>query len=386
MEKLKYDELYLSYLMNELEVILYNIQEASITYYGESMRSKIEKTVNDIVVAFIVKNYSNLELKTLKDEAYNLFKFHLDNLNKDNKFTDDEIIKYALLSDIKPTIKLKEFRDYLLKFTSLDWISKKKIDSHSNNIFLGSNRGSFSDGLIDLLCSIPQNISGAAHSNTNHGKLIILRILRSGKISLHALIHEINHHLQKEELFILQDDNIEKIKRVTGITGNRYDLINELINEYSSQEIMKIFMSYYSSPLLDTKFSSGYLIMDKICDDTIKKIYEIIKPEIKGNLINGNANIIKKIIDDCGQNNYYAKLNGLFNYLQEKMIIADSKGETFEAFMNNLSREDREEYINFSKDIFHGVKDNCLKYQQIIEENIAFTKQLIKEGRARRIK
>lgn len=144
--------------------------------------------------------------------------------------------------------------------------------------------------------------------------IIILR--KTDQLSLHTLIHEINHTLH---------NNVEELQLV-GLTallgggkGKEYHsglelyhdstlrTFYELINEYMSYDLIEIFLETYpeyaaTNSNIDIEFKhSTYLHVDDMVDNKIKELYTIWIDRIKELLITCQG---RKLIDEFGKDNY----------------------------------------------------------------------------------
>lgn len=92
-------------------------------------------------------------------------------------------------------------------------------------------------------------------------------------IKILALIHEINHLLSKGYLSSKFDDKKELFYGF----DNSGDFIYEIINEYISLDILKIFKTKVatSNPLLDFNTNTGYIDLDSCSKFVIKTMYII---------------------------------------------------------------------------------------------------------------
>lgn len=385
---LKYEKFYEKYLNDEIAKILEYLKQSFIEFYGKSNKNKIEKVFNDLVIVYLVKNYTEQEINKKLSDTENSYRTYLNVLlTKKPILSEFDLIEYSLnINDFKSN-KSIEFKERLLNFSYSKLLKKKKINNNSLNIILGMNKGSLLQDFETLFTDyVDYYTKGFSVSETNHSSLIGLRIDKKGKVSLHTLVHEINHQLQKEDLFyVIDNDNKEKIFRVEGLTNNNIDLVNELINEYCSEEIMNIFKRKYNSSLLDWNFFSGYLKIDEVSGNTMKKTYLLLKDEIKSRLINGKARTLRNIIDGDGKENY-SLLNIFYNKIKENMLKASNNGMKFNEYISTLSEEKKKGYVQFANGIYISIKNN---FETFNKYNIDLNNQvnrMIEEGSARKIK
>lgn len=381
-----YEDVYKRYLDAEMNKILECLKETFIEFYSESNRNKIEKVFNDLVIVYLAENYTDKELNEKLLSTEKSYKSCLDELlSKKPILSEFDLIEYSLNINNSKSNKLLDFKGKLLNFSYSKLLKMEKINNNSLNIILGTNKGSVSQSLETLFSNyVEYSIAGFSVNKTNHSNLIGLRI-KNGKVSLHTLIHEINHALQKEDLLsVIDNDNKEKIFRVEGITNNSDDLVGELINEYCSEDIMNIFKQKCDSFLLDLKFSSGYLKIDQVSGNIMKKTYLLLKDEIKSRLINGNARTIRNIIDGDSKENY-SLLNIFYNKIKENMIKANNNGMKFTEYVSTLPEEKKKGYLQFANGIYTSIKNNFNIFKTY---NINLNNQvnrMIEEEKARKI-
>ena len=384
---MKYEEFYKRYLNSEIGTILEYLKESFVEFYGESNKNKVEKVFNNLVVVYLEKNFTEQELNEKLSITEKSYRTCLDELlSKKPILSEFDLIEYSLNINNSTSKKLIDFKERLLNFAYSKLLKMKKINNNSLNIILGMNKGSVSQDLETLFSDyVEYSTVGFSVNKTNHSNLVGLRI-KNGKVSLHTLIHEINHQLQIEDLFhVIDNDNKEKKFRVEGITNNNKDLVNELINEYCSEDIMNIFKQKYNSSLLDLNFSSGYLKIDEVSGNIMKKTYLLLKDEIKSRLINGNAKTIRNIIDGDSKENY-SLLNIFYNKIRENMTKASNNGMKFTEYISTLSEEKRKGYVEFANGIYVSIKNNFDIFKTY---NINLNNQInkmIEEGKARKIK
>lgn len=303
---MKYEDIYKRYLNSEIDLILEHLKESFIEYYGETNRNKIENIFNDLIIVYLAKNYSEQEINEKLSVTETSYKTYLNELlSNSSTLNENYLVDYSLNINCTTSSKLIDFKKKLLDLGYSKLLKKTKCNNSSLNIILEMSKGSLSQEIETLFSNyVDYSIAGFSVAKTNHSNLIGLRINKKGKISLHTLVHEINHQLQKEVLFYVANNNTDQKFMVEGITNNKYDLINELINEYCSKDVMDIFKKNFSSALLDLSFDSGYLRIDQLSGNVMKKTYDLLKKEISLRLINGNARTIRYIIDGKDKENY----------------------------------------------------------------------------------
>ena len=385
---MKYEDIYERYLNNEIDSILRNLREAFVEYYGEDNRNKIEKIFNNLVIIYFVKNYSEKQINNKINSLSNNYTEFLKQLLKNKPMLkENDIVEYLFNNKNFISNKLKDFENKLLDLSYFKLLKQKKINDSTLNIIIGMNKGSISKNLEIMISDyVSYFTAGFSIPKTNHHNLIGLRFNKRGKIRLHTLVHEINHQLQKEELFKIVDDNgKESIFLVDGITNNHDDIINELVNEYCSKEIMDIFNRNFTSNLLELSFNSGYLYIDQISGNIMKKTYNLLKKEIKLRLINGNIKTIQYIIDGDDKENY-SLLNSFYNKIRSNMYKASETGIKFDEYLEKLPDEKKNGYVQFANGIYSSIKNNYNKFE---EYNLNLNNQvnkMIEEGTAKKIK
>lgn len=387
---MKYEEIYIKYLNQETDLILFNLKESFIEYYGESSKSKIESIFDSLVIVYLTKNPSQ---KTLGDKiekssfSYNELIAIL--LKNQSKLTEKDLIEYALNSTNFISNKLTNFKEKLIELSYSKLLQSKKINSISKNILLNMSKGCISKELEELFTEfVDDYTAGFSYAKTNHSALIAIRINKQGKIALHTLIHEINHQLQKEEIFkVINKDQTEQFFLVEGITNNHKDLVNELINEYVTKDIMDIFNQKFSSSLLDLKFTSGYLLIDQISGNVMKKVYTLLRKEIKERLINGNARTIRKLIDGENKENYQL-LNIFYNKIKSNILELKENEtiKTFSEYVNVLSENEKNRYVQFTNSIYQSIENNFFNYKRYEEDLKKKVSEMVEEGQTRKFK
>lgn len=194
-----------------------------------------------------------------------------------------------------------------------------------------------------------------------------IAILRPNEqLSLHTLIHEINHtlHNEKEQLdFGFTSSVMSIISSLStkgnseyneGIKGTDDDLIYEIINDYMSYDILEILkviikQSNIQFDGIDFDFDNfNYLYLDQIDDYIIKKFYEHNKDEIKKLLVLARG---KEILSRYSYFNYDAE-NKRINYIhtnfennstrmqqQQGLTIEEAKENTLQFLISKLKQK-----------------------------------------------
>ncbi len=387
---MKYEEIYIQYLNQEISLILSNLKESFIEYYGKNNKNKIESVFNNVVIVYLTKNYSQEELEDkVKKSIFNYNELIAILLKNHPKLKEKDLIEYALNDTNFTSNKLTNFKEKLLDLSYSKLLQSKKIDSSSKNILLNMNKGSLNRELEKSFTDfLNYSTEGFSYAKTNHSALIGLRVTKQGKVRLQLLVHEINHQLQKEEIFkVINNEQKEQVFLVEGITNNKEDLVNELINEYSTKDIMDIFNQNFSSSLLDLTFTSGYLQIDQISGNVMKKVYALLKQEIKRRLINGDVRTIRKIIDGENKENYQL-LNIFYNKIKSNILkLKETKTiKTFSEYVNVLSENEKNRYVQFSNSIYQSIENNFFKYQQYEIDLKKKISEMVEEGHAKKVK
>lgn len=221
----KYEELkrkYNNLIKQTLDKNRIILIESFVEYYGEKFRYIIEKRYNEITFIYYIDwNMIDLVVKEFIPKVDNSDKY-VDFINFSRSRR-----KFHLLKIFE---KKNNLPDNLIGVTNTSIVNKNAIVKWLFKALNSSNPRSYNYG------------------NINHmDRLISFQILALSEL---AIIHEINHSITRDNLAYLVDDNmsicaVSKTGLSIDITNqnNEEKIIEELLNEKSSKEILKIFKS-----------------------------------------------------------------------------------------------------------------------------------------------
>lgn len=389
MKEAYYVDLYTNIFECIMKDVLSKLREAFIEYYGEENIGRINNVFDKLTFIYITKNSeTNILLdkkRKRKAEYLSLVEQYIEKSVTNLK--EIEIIDYALSVRAKNTKKLFDFRQKFIKYSFLEYVCSKKKNEVNESIYLSSNKKMIDDELVTFSEKL---INSGAYPDVlaDYGYLTFIKI-QNGQIPLHDLVHEINHHLQKESFYkLVYDDGVEKTYTRKGITNDSQDMIEELLNDYISKDVLNIYLKKFGDDsYVSKRCESGYFVIDEVCGYPVKKIYELLLDVIRKNLINGNAGIVKEIINDCDKDNYKT-LDKLFKIIKNDMEykyknsnIKVFSGEYLDT-INDLRLEKINELVNVLLGSITKSCDNYFKYQINCDKYID---ELVKDGKARRI-
>lgn len=287
--------------------VLETLRKAFTKYYGEENKGKIDSVIEDLIIVYVGTNIKQNELDNKIAEADSVLKnsIHSMIIKSNHKVTVENLIDYALNDENPMTFKKQKLKEELLTYIYYLYLQKRKINETDLSVILDLNKGSLSEQLSLIGRSLGTATAGGAYPYTNHSSLMYLK-MKKGKISLHTLIHETNHLLQKEDIAFIEEKSGTKKLGISGMTERSDVLVDETINDYISKDVLDIFLTLYDGDLtmLDPTFHGGYLVIDSVCDNIGFRTYSLLKEDIKNNFINGNARKIKKIINFSNRYNY----------------------------------------------------------------------------------
>ena len=117
---MKYEEIYIKYLNQETDLILFNLKESFIEYYGESSRNKIESIFDSLVIVYFAKNPSQKELgNKIEKSSFNYNELIATLLKNQSKLTEKDLIEYALNSTKFISNKLTNFKEKLIELSTI---------------------------------------------------------------------------------------------------------------------------------------------------------------------------------------------------------------------------------------------------------------------------
>ncbi len=376
---MKYSDVYKEYLENETRSILLNLKEAFVIHYGKKNRSRIENVFKELGIAYYSENFEQGELNDRTQKLNQEYNECIKNLLQEApNITEEDLINYVKMSRDQKDIsnKLRNYMDKLYELSYNKFLQKNKINETSNNIFLGFSRGSLNQTLEKFITDdTDRRTGGFSLPYINHSNFIAVKETQKGKIKLHILAHEINHQLQYEKLAKIQDlYGKEKILLSKDICSKHNDFVDELINDYSAIDVVNIFCKYCYSPLLDLRVGSGYTKLDAFCGNTIKKVYELLRSEIKERLINGNVRTIRNIIDGNGNTNNYRLLNEFYLYVENEYLKQKDFSEEQKAF-----------FRSYTGKIFDSIQYNYNEYKKSEAELRDYVDRMIVEGKVKKL-
>lgn len=377
---MKYENIYKDYLNNEMNIILKYLKESFIEFYGISNKDKIEEIFKDLNIIYMIENKKTIEFNKIIKEleiGYNNIK---DEIAEENpKFKEKILIKRVFDNNINndDINKLKKFI-LLLSFKKLS-LSQKQNDT-SLNIIIDHNKFLISKKDKDHITNdIKHTTLGICITYPITSKTIAIRLKDNGQIPLHALIHETNHQLEKDILALIKGYKIDEAITVKGITNKKDDLINEILNDYCSLDIMKIFLTKYNSIILDTSYKDCYIYLDQVSGNAIYKTYNLLKEEIKTRLINGNAQTIRYLIDGDDKYNYIL-LNTVYKKLLDKISTSMDKKRKF-----YIPRKKKKELCKYTNDKYITIKNNYNTYKTYTTNLNNTVNNMINKGKAKKI-
>ena len=360
------------------------LKVAFIRYYGEENSAKVNRVIDDLCICYIGNNRSSEKLfnKIARDSEWINDIISLLVVKEGKELTAEDLIEYALGDKFQFISKDPVVNDKILDYIYSIYLYRKKINDTDLSVVLDTSSGSLSDVFTLLGRGLDNMVAGLSCPCSDSLNLMYLRI-KKGKISLHTLIHEINHLLQKEDMALREEGDVISI---FGVSNGHQDLVNEVINEYVSKDIFDMFMALYDGDLtmFDTSFDSIYLNIDCMCNNIGLDIYYLLKDEIRSNLINGSAPKIEKIINSSNYNN----LCSIFKEIYKEMIemLGRNKGVKYSDYFSSLTA-DRKVFLKNEMDkLFKGVLESYFEYN-IYEQRLSdYIDSLVSNGQAHRLK
>ena len=360
------------------------LKVAFIRYYGEENSAKVNRVIDDLCICYIGNNRSSEKLfnKIARDSEWINDIIRLLVVKEGKELTAEDLIEYALGDKFQFTSKDPVVKDKILDYIYSIYLYRRKINDTDLSVVLDTSSGSLSEVFTLLGRGLDNMVDGLSCPCSDSLNLMYLRIKR-GKISLHTLIHEINHLLQKEDMALREEGDVISI---FGVSNGHQDLVNEVINEYVSKDIFDMFMALYDGDLtmFDTSFDGIYLNIDCMCNNIGLDIYYLLKDEIRSNLINGSAPKIAKIINSSNYNN----LCSIFKEIYKEMIemLGRGKGFKYSDYFSSLTA-DRKVFLKNEMDkLFKGVLESYFEYN-IYEQRLSdYIDSLVSNGQAHRLK
>jgi len=382
MRESDYVNLYINILESTMETVLTRLRYEFIKYYGKEYTDKINKIFDNLTFVYIGENKPKYVLLDDQEEYLDL----LYDLRRKSNFSGSEIVNYALSPQVEINQKTFDFRKKFMSYAFSCWGYQKKKNRDNESIYLGASKEINDKKIIDLAENSTQ--SGAYMEISDDYDYLTFIKISNGQIPLHDLIHEINHHLTKESIYkITNNDESEEIYTTIGITDDSKDLINELINEYVSKDILDSYDKiYFDDPYVDKDFDSGYIMIDKLCGDPIKQIYELLLEVVKKNLINGNCVVIKKIINNDNKDNYY-NLDVIFKILKKHMEIKKKNNiiKRMSEYPDTIDNIKKLELLDAINKLLNSIKKSCNNYFKYQNDCNMYIEELISSGKATKL-
>ena len=373
---MKYETIYKDYLDKEMNIIMKYLKESFIEYYGISNKDKIEEVINDLTIIYMIENKKAIEFNKIISEleaSYNIVKSIVE--SGVPKFEEEKLIKLAFNEE-----SLLELKKIVLSLSFNKICLSKKENDTSLNIILGQNKGLPKELYNNIIANdVKHTVLGYSITYPITTRVIAIRLPETGQIPIHVLIHEINHQLQKDILCIVKDYKVNKAITVKGTSNIDDDLVNEILNDYCSLDIMKIFLEKYNSILLDTTYDECYIYLDQLSGNAMKKTYNLLKDELKIRLINGNAQTIRYLIDVDDEYNYI-----LLNMFYRKLLNKVSEYNTKKRILH-IPPKNKKEIYKYTNDKYIIIKNNYKKYQTYTQNLNKLVNNMINNGKAKKL-
>lgn len=334
------------------------IKEAYIKYYGEQNKGKIERVFNNLRIAFICDNRRKSDIKDI-----------LENISSLDFDSMDEYMRRKMQIKSGMYYSVCKNRDFFLTKNVLVYSSDMKHYKEDN----------------EIIKSFPDE--GCFVENSDN-TLIYARLDHDGMLRLQTLVHEIGHALMKETL-ISYDDKELVVNGVYGGIGKKPSkIINELINEYITKEVMDMLERKFNYRMLsiDLKFNSSYLNLDYLHNDLVKRIYDLLREEIRANMINGNCNMIKRIIN-ASRASVFDLICREYDKSDKEILDQTLDGRiSSRAVYNRIKEDNRKENFYLDECYFRKVKLGYEQYKRDVERQDAYIDKMVAQGKARRLK
>ena len=296
--------------------------ESFIEYYGKEFEDRIMNIYSDTnIVYYVGQNITDLV------NTYNIFEYELTNQEK----------------------KILEIERGLSESSVLTEEEKNQIR------YLGSNKtNTFTDEELE---QITNTVINASKTNTPKKLLWEYRGKTNRFIFLPVyiwadspIIHEMNHNITSDSLFVVESENEERNISRSGLNIDGFKdsenerIIEELINEKSTIEITDIFHSkggtyVEESARKDIIGESPYRKSFYLID----KFYNQFKDEIKNARMTGSKNLL---LETCGKENYYELVSLINKYYNteptvEKINKIDKVYNSMVSYQRKVEDEER---------------------------------------------
>ena len=348
MEKLQIEEQFINNYKEAIKEIENIVKTSFIEYYGEEFKGKIENVFENLKIILIADNISQ---KTIDEK--------IKELENDNT-------------------KLMELGYYLN-------LNKKKKNEKNKKVILLYNERCEGHCEYDEWIEKYMEATGASIVN-NESPIIYIRIKDNGTLELQGIIHEINHSIMKQALYV---DEKSETHYIGGIYENDNEkMFNELINEYITKRILDKTIEKMNKKyeFIKHEFGSWYIGVDILNDSLIKEIFLKLEDLIKESIIKGIPAKIKHLLNDCPERifdqineTYSRQLNEVY-----KPRSAGGRGVNIEIAekakeIDKIKLRERNEKVLKIVDMLYI---NYLKNEEEFKKNID---RLVEEGKARRV-
>ena len=262
--------------------------ESFIEYYGKEFEDRIMNIYSDTnIVYYVGQNITDLV------NTYNIFEYEL---------TDQEKKILEMERGLSESSGLTEEQKNQIRY----------LGSNKINTFTDEELEQITNTLITVTkTNTPKKMLWRYKGKTNRFIFLPAYIWEDSMI-----IHEMNHNVTSDVLFIVETEDEERDISISGLnidgTKNSENerIIEELINEKSTIEITDIFhskggtyaeKSARKNIIGESSYRKSFYLIDKF--------YNQFKDEIKNARMTGSKNLL---LETCGKENYY-KLVSLVN-------------------------------------------------------------------------
>lgn len=262
--------------------------ESFIEYYGKEFEDRIMNIYSDTnIVYYVGQNITDLV------NTYNIFEYEL---------TDQEKKILEMERGLSESSGLTEEQKNQIRY----------LGSNKINTFTDEELEQITNTLITVTkTNTPKKMLWRYKGKTNRFIFLPAYIWEDSMI-----IHEMNHNVTSDVLFIVETEDEERDISISGLnidgTKNSENerIIEELINEKSTIEITDIFhskggtyveKSERKNIIGESSYRKSFYLIDKF--------YNQFKDEIKNARMTGSKNLL---LETCGKENYY-KLVSLVN-------------------------------------------------------------------------
>lgn len=369
---------YLAYFYQEFNKTLNDLKKAFSIYYGQKYSTQINNSLNNLVVFFASNNIPDSKLNTKLLQYRKNVEILSQSLIEKYSLTEKDLLN---LKDLKSKISLIEFNKFktnILNYSFYLWIKNNKEDSDNLGIILGQNKqlpANITPKNTERITKQIKNISTTTDGFSTELKCLNVRTpkifdyicikLEDDGMNLQTLIHEINHYLVKEHIaYEYTDLNSIKSYKTISSTSNvisiSKDIINEIINDYMAKDILNIYLrlTHKKNPFIKETNTPylGYIHLDKLSGNTIKKIYTIMAPIIKTSLIEHNGPKLEKIINTTDASTYINLNNIYLTIINEKYKLRENLD------INSVIKILENKYANKTNKFYEDIKESYIKY------------------------